>query len=109
MNTASANNAAVDSYDVWAPRASRLRLVVDGSTVAMRPRGDGWWQPESPIEWRTGVDYGYLIDDSETPLPDPRSRRQPSGVHALSRTFDPAEYAWNDTAWTGRELRGGLI
>ena len=25
-----------------------------------------------------------------TPLPDPRSRRQPEGVHARSRTFDPA-------------------
>ena len=33
-----------------------------------------------------------------TPLPNPRSRRQPDGVHGLSRTFDPTAHAWTDTA-----------
>ena len=31
------------------------------------------------------VDYGYLLDDDPDPRPDPRSRRQPDGVHGLSR------------------------
>ncbi len=55
------------------------------------------------------VDYGYLIDDSEDPLPDPRSRRQPHGVHSRSRTFDPDAFAWSDAAWTGRQLAGSVI
>ena len=86
-----------------------MRLIVDGSTVEMRRLDDDWWGPSAEVPWRAGVDYGYLIDDSEAPTPDPRSRRQPRGVHELSRTFDPSEYAWGDTAWVGRELRGGLI
>lgn len=55
------------------------------------------------------VDYGYMLDGSEAPLPDPRSRRQPEGVHSLSRTFDPASYLWGDGQWTGRPLGGGVI
>ena len=45
---------------------------------------------------------------TSTPLPDPRSRRQPDGVHERSRTFDPAAYAWTDGAWTGRQLAGAV-
>ncbi|RFA11114.1 malto-oligosyltrehalose trehalohydrolase [Subtercola boreus] len=45
----------------------------------------------------------------EQVLPDPRSRRQPSGVHGLSRTYDPATYTWHDQAWKGRQLAGGEI
>ena len=55
------------------------------------------------------VDYGYLLDDDPVAKPDPRSRRQPAGVHERSRTFDPAAYAWSDGAWTGRQLAGSTI
>ncbi|BAS10151.1 malto-oligosyltrehalose trehalohydrolase [Arthrobacter sp. Hiyo4] len=55
------------------------------------------------------MDYGYLLDDDAHPLPDPRSRRLPNGVHALSRTYDPASYAWQDASWQGKELRGSVI
>ncbi|HET9842712.1 MAG TPA: malto-oligosyltrehalose trehalohydrolase, partial [Nocardioides sp.] len=54
-------------------------------------------------------DYGYLIDDSDVPRPDPRSRRQPAGVHQRSRTFDPSSFAWTDGAWTGRQLPGSVV
>ena len=77
-------------FDVWAPRASRVRLVAAGETIDMvRDDGD-WWSPVGPVPDPEGeeVDYGYLIDDDETPRPDPRSRRQPDGVHGLSRTHD---------------------
>jgi maltooligosyltrehalose trehalohydrolase len=30
-------------------------------------------------------------------------------VHGLSRTVDPAEHAWQDHAWTGRQLAGSVI
>ena len=51
-------------------------------------------------------DYGFILDDSGTVLPDPRSRRQPDGVHGWSRTFDADEFAWSDQKWTGRQLAG---
>ena len=42
-------------------------------------------------------------------MPDPRSRRQPAGVHERSRTFDPTAFAWSDDRWTGRQLAGSVI
>jgi maltooligosyltrehalose trehalohydrolase len=99
-------------FDLWATRPRRLRLSVGDATVEME-RGDGdWWTPVRPVPdpRTTGeVDYGYLIDDEDTPRPDPRSRRQPAGVHQRSRTFDPDTFAWTDGDWTGRQLAGSVI
>jgi maltooligosyltrehalose trehalohydrolase len=70
---------------------------------------DGWWHPAEPTGSRPEVDYGYLLDGAQTAFPDPRSRRQPYGVHARSRTFDAADYPWSDEQWYGRQLAGGVI
>ena len=95
-------------FDVWAPRASRVRLSVADSVVEMT-RGPGdWWRPAGPVP-DGEVDYGYLLDDADTPVPDPRSHRQPTGVHGRSRTFDPAAHAWGDDAWHGRPLAGSVL
>lgn len=97
-------------YDVWAPVPSRVRLVVAGRTVAMDRDGEGWWTPAGPVpDPHQEVDYGYLLDDDPTPRPDPRSRRQPDGVHGPSRTHDPSSYSWNDSDWTGRQLAGAVV
>ena len=95
-------------FDVWAPYAGRVRLSIDAETLEMQQRGGGWWTTTEPLPVGE-VDYGYLLDDDETPLPDPRSRRQPDGVHGRSRTFDAAAYAWTDGAWTGRQLAGAVL
>ncbi|WP_408897196.1 malto-oligosyltrehalose trehalohydrolase [Nocardioides sp. R1-1] len=96
------------SFEVWAPRAERVRLALADDVVAMRATGDGWWTADTgPVP--DGARYGYLLDDDEQPLPDPRSRRQPDGAHGLSATFDPAAHLWGDGAWTGRQLAGATI
>ena len=95
----------VKVFDVWAPAASTLTLLIDGERHPMTVTSDGWW---SAPEGVSGTDYGYLVDGDETPLPDPRSRRQPESVHGLSRTFTSA-FEWTDTSWTGRQLAGGVI
>ena len=95
-------------YDVWAPRPDRVRLLVDGDTVGMTRADDGWWSPTAAVPEDGPVDYGYLIDDDPDPRPDPRSRRQPDGVHGLSRR-DTTAYEWRDDAWTGRQLAGSVI
>jgi len=83
---------------------------VGDDIVEMRKGPDDWWTPAGPVPDPTQeVDYGYLIDEEDTPRPDPRSRRQPAGVHQRSRTYDPASFAWTDQAWTGRQLAGSMI
>jgi maltooligosyltrehalose trehalohydrolase len=103
-------------FTVWAPRPSRIDLVLaepgSGRRVEMvMARDDGdWWQPAEPLpDFAAGeVDYGFALDGGE-PIADPRSRRQPYGVHGLSRSYDPASHRWRDQAWTGRQLAGGVI
>ena len=98
-------------FDLWAPRASRVRLVAAGETVEMVQDEGDWWSPVGPVPDPDGeeVDYGYLLDDDEKPRPDPWSRHQPDGVHGLSRTYDSTLYEWQDASWTGRQLAGAVI
>ncbi|OYN87533.1 malto-oligosyltrehalose trehalohydrolase [Parenemella sanctibonifatiensis] len=102
-----------NSFDVWAPRVTDLALIAGDVTYAMERDADDWWRPAAdlPEEVTTGeVDYGYIVNgDSDTVLPDPRSRWQPDGVHGRSRTFDPEAYQWGDQEWTGRQLAGAVI
>ena len=95
-------------FDVWAPRAERVRISLGDALVEMTMAGDGWWSPGDNVP-SGEVDYGYLIDDDTRVLPDPRSRRQPNGVHERSRSFDHTAYEWQDRTWTGRQLAGGLV
>ncbi|TFD31458.1 malto-oligosyltrehalose trehalohydrolase [Cryobacterium cryoconiti] len=101
-------------FEVWAPTAEAVAVELADQTLAMTPRGDGWWHAPRPTaepadgQAEQPVDYGFLID-GKGPYPDPRSRHQPNGVHAKSRTFDAGEHVWQDGAWTGRQLAGSTI
>jgi maltooligosyltrehalose trehalohydrolase len=104
-------------FEVWAPMATTVDLVVAGnggpaSQHALTRGFDGWWAAATPLDIDAhagpGFDYGFIVD-GEGPFPDPRSRRQPNGVHELSRSFDPAKHVWQDGAWTGRPLAGSTI
>jgi maltooligosyltrehalose trehalohydrolase len=97
-------------YAVWAPHAGRLRLSVGDAIVEMRREDGDWWVPVAPVPdpLEGGVDYGYLIDDSDVPRPDPRSRRQPAGVHQRSRTYDPSARV-PGPPWPGRQLAGSVL
>ncbi len=90
-------------FRVWAPRAATVELWLDGSTMSMRGLEGGWWSSDATAS--PGADYAYLLDSDPTPLPDPRSRWQPAGVHGPSRVDDHEE----PESWPGRELAGGVI
>ena len=95
-------------FTVWAPLPERVRVQVDGAVHDMTRDDDGWWRAE--VEASPEANYGFLLDDDDdTPRPDPRSRRQPEGVHGLSRRFDPGAHEWGDATWTGRPLAGGVV
>ncbi|MDQ1653055.1 MAG: maltooligosyltrehalose trehalohydrolase, partial [Cryptosporangiaceae bacterium] len=101
------------TFEVWAPSAGRVRVRIKGAgheaaDHELAAGEEGWWRAEVP-EAGPGDDYGYLLGDSTQPLPDPRSLRQPDGVHGLSRLYDHSAYPWTDTAWTGRQLPGSIL
>jgi maltooligosyltrehalose trehalohydrolase len=102
--------------EVWAPRAARVSVRIsepgqmgEGAewTVPLEPRPDGWHAADVP-EARPGRDYGFLLNDAEPLLPDPRSRRQPFGVHGPSRFYDTA-FEWTDARWEGKGLPGSVL
>ena len=96
------------TFEVWAPSHDRVRLRTLGQDHEMSPTGDGMWRVVVP-EAGPGTDYGFLLGDDDTPLPDPRSRWQPEGVHGPSRLYDGQAYEWTDADWTGRQLAGGVV
>jgi maltooligosyltrehalose trehalohydrolase len=97
----------VNEFRVWAPKPALVRLDVDGAVHAMTRSDDGWWH--TIVETTRDARYGYLLDDDPTVLPDPRSARQPDGVHERSQLWDADNATWTDTGWTGRSVEGAVI
>ncbi|MBB5917918.1 maltooligosyltrehalose trehalohydrolase [Nocardia transvalensis] len=94
-------------FEVWAPRARRVRCEVDGAVHPMARDLRGWWRAE--VEAGPGARYGFLLDDDPAVLPDPRSPRQPDGVHGRSALYRPDPADWTDAGWTGRQLAGSVF
>ena len=101
---------------VWAPSAARVRVritdpgqpITDPSVTAnLQLAGGGWFRADVP-EALPGREYGFLLDDDEQVLPDPRSRRQPHGVHQPS-SFYADDFAWSDADWPGHDLPDSVI
>ncbi len=100
------DNRDNQEFSVWAPDAHTVELALGETRYSLRQNVDtGWWTGEGPAG---PVDYGFVVD-GRGPFPDPRSRRQPAGVHGPSRRFDPSAFAWSDDAWRGRPLAGAVI
>ncbi|SCX20372.1 malto-oligosyltrehalose trehalohydrolase [Mycolicibacterium fluoranthenivorans] len=92
------------AFAVWAPRPELVRLDVDGVVHPMTRGADGWWRADVPA--RPASRYGFVLDDDETVLPDPRSARQPDGVHAPSARWEPQAAP---APWAGRSVEGAVI
>ncbi|AHK32362.1 malto-oligosyltrehalose trehalohydrolase [Rhodococcus sp. SC4] len=82
-------------------------MEVDGRRHDMTPSPDGWWRAD--VDASPDSRYAFLLDDSDTPLPDPRSPRQPDGVHSPSQLHTLDESLWTDSRWTGRQLAGSVV
>ena len=76
-------------FAVWAPLRDRVRVLVDGTAYAMDRDIAGWWRA-TVNGVGPGAVYGFLLDDEETPLPDPRSRWQPNGVQGTKPLSSPS-------------------
>jgi maltooligosyltrehalose trehalohydrolase len=87
---------------VWAPFADHVDLCLGDDRMAMVPDDRDWWRRD--LDLAPGTDYAFALDGGP-PLPDPRSRHQPSGVHGPSRVvagFEPP-------AGPGFDLAGAVL
>jgi maltooligosyltrehalose trehalohydrolase len=94
-------------FAVWAPKPEEVHLDVDADRYPMTRSDDGWWL--AAVDAAPDARYGYLLDEDPAVLPDPRSPRQPDGVHGRSQLWDPAAVTWTDGDWAGRSVEGALI
>jgi maltooligosyltrehalose trehalohydrolase len=67
-----------------------------------------WWRLEME-QAGPGDDYAFVLNDSSTALPDPRSAFQPFGVHGPSRIVDHNAFPWTDQGWQAPPLSSALV
>ncbi len=90
-------------FRVWAPRASKVELVLIGeqgrSCERMEREEHGYFHR---TEWEVpeGQRYAFRLDGGPE-RPDPCSLWQPEGVHGPSAVVRPGRFAWTDQAWKG--------
>ncbi len=99
---------AVTLFSLWSPHAPDVHIEVDGARHEMTPAPGGWWRLELPGAVH-GTDYSFSVGTDDTPIPDPRTRWQPYGVHGPSRVYDDTRFTWTDHAWRGVALPGALV
>lgn len=85
---------------VWAPRCEHveLRLEPQGTILPMERDAADPSVFVLPSELPAGQRY-FLLPDGAAPVPDPRSRRQPEGIHGPSEIVDPNLFHWRDAQW----------
>ena len=92
---------------VWAPSAKSVELVTPARRVALAVDDKGYWQGEvDAADVRGG--YKYSIDGGK-PLPDPRSRWQPEGVHGPSHLSELRGAASPAAHFRAKALRDAVI
>ena len=96
-------------FKVWAPFPKQITAKAGDVAAPMSgPDERGWWRA-AVEDAGPGTDYGFLLDGGADAFPDPRSERQPHGVHGLSRVYDQAAFSWTDQAWQAPPLATAVI
>lgn len=100
-------SATGEELRVWAPAARGVDLVMGESRTAMEPDGRGYWYAACPQDPAT-VPYAFSVDGGE-PRPDPRSERQPQGVHGPSLRVRHDAFPWSDEGFQQVPLQAAVI
>ena len=96
-------------FGVWGPKVAKMSVQHRGRVLPMNgPNKRGWWTLEV-ADAECGDEYGFLLGDDTNAYPDPRSLRQPKGVHGPSQLYDHSEFAWHDQLWRGSPKTGSVI
>ena len=106
-------------FRVWAPKAKRLDVVIEGewgkSRGAKAPPTFAELEREASgyfsgvIEARAGTLYRFRLDGAKDFHPDPASRFQPEGPHGPSCIVDPKQFKWTDGDWKGIQMPGQIM
>jgi maltooligosyltrehalose trehalohydrolase len=94
-------------FSVWAPAARSVELVTPDRRVALVIDDKGYWRGELDAD-AARAGYKYSIDGGE-PLPDPRSRWQPEGVHGPSHLLASRRTQAPATHFRPEALRDAVI
>ncbi len=96
-------------FRVWAPVPEKVAVKIGETSYPMDgPDAKGIWKV-CVEDAGDGTEYAFLLDEDETPYPDPRSLSQPKGVHGPSAVYNNKKYQWKDTTWQGPPLTGAVI
>lgn len=93
-------------FRLWAPGATGVELILDGTDGGPMHADHGWFETVMPA--RAGMTYGYRIDGGLI-VPDPASRMQAEDVHGASVLVDPRSHVWSDDGWEGRPWEEAVI
>ncbi|MBD0334130.1 MAG: malto-oligosyltrehalose trehalohydrolase [Cyanobacteria bacterium Co-bin13] len=97
-------------FTVWAPLRQQVALQLEGADPKLIPLQqdiDGYWSATLD-NVAPGTLYRYQLD-SDLLRPDPASQYQPEDVHGPSQVVDHSAYPWQDTAWSGVQLKDYVI
>jgi maltooligosyltrehalose trehalohydrolase len=96
------------NFSVWAPTAESVELLWSEQRIPLQKGEEGCWQVEVAGA-QAGDRYRYSVNGGQ-PLPDPRSRWQPDGVHGSSALVDPQELRnLHASGFRARPLREAVI
>ncbi|MFC5370034.1 malto-oligosyltrehalose trehalohydrolase [Arcanobacterium bovis] len=98
----------MSKIEIWAPHASKvdIKLHQSDEVISLVCGEDAVWRSEQ--DFPVGTRY-FVVFDGGLPVPDPRSRRQPLGIHGPTEIIDPAQFTWTDQNWVSRDVRGGVF
>ena len=94
-------------FEVWAPKAERLDVEIEGRNYPLQKEEHGWWRGDV-ANATAGSRYWFRVDGGE-PRPDPRSQFQPEGVNGPSQIVDHSAFEWTDERWQPVPLASALI
>jgi len=105
-------------FRVWAPKANRLDLVLEGQwgdratkvapayqELAAEP--GGYFSGSADVS--SGALYRFRVNEAKDFHPDPASRFQPDGPHGSSQVINPTAFKWTDKDRPGVKLKGQII
>jgi maltooligosyltrehalose trehalohydrolase len=93
---------------LWAPRVSRVDVIVRGKgQTALTRDDDGYFSGRFAAS--AGDRYQLKLDAGDQLYPDPVSRFQPEGPHGPSEVVDASSFAWSDRGWRGKSREGQVV
>ena len=106
-------------FRIWAPKAKRLEVAIEGELGGSRDRKvpptfvelqrepDGYFA--GAVEATAGALYRFRLNGEGNLYPDPASRFQPDGPHGPSCVVDPTQFKWTDGDWKGIQMPGQIM